>query len=139
MPSNVVRKLRDNIREIAQLTEEFRSVNLEQLDKSWYTRLMGNLNKRKILYNSTVNAINNFQKKSNEMLYIVPPAVTGGLIRLRPVMEEDHTRFREWAKVVIKGVLTMKTVDDSLKWSLYNVRYLDKDLSHIQEQLKSVN
>lgn len=126
----------ENIMDIARLTNEFRSVNLDTLDKRSYTAIMGNLNQRKVMYNNTVAAINNFQKKSGDMLYVVPPHITGGLVRFRPLLEEDHKNFREWAKKAVKGVLPMKTVDESLKWGLRNVRYLDDDLKYIQDQMK---
>lgn len=70
------------------------------------------------------------------MTLMLPPEVTTTLLRCRQAMENDHKNFREWCKTRLKGVITMAAVDETLKWNIHNVRYLDDKLKRVQDQLK---
>lgn len=126
---------------IQNLVELCRNWSLSlAMDQSYYQRLARNLVDRKNLYNKIVKAINDVQSKSNsdndDMIVRLPPEVTTNLLRCRQLMERDHKNFREWCKTRLKGVLTMATVDDTIKWNIHNVRYLDDRLKQAQEQMK---
>lgn len=110
------------------------------MDQSYYQALTRNLVNRRKLYNELVRIVNEVQSKSkldsNSMTLMLPPEVTTTLLRCRQAMENDHKNFREWCKTRLKGVITMAAVDDTLKWNIHNVRYLDDKLKRVQDQLK---
>lgn len=115
------------------------SISLE-MDHTHYTRLARNLVDRKNLYNKVVKAINDVQSKSNQdsgdMFVRLPPEITTNLLRCRQSMEKDYKDFREWCKVKLKGIITMATVDDTIRWNIHNVRYLDDRLKQVQDKMK---
>lgn len=138
IPENVRAVIDECTKQLVGLCREW---NLNSnMDKSCYQALTRNLVNRRKLYNELVRIINEVQSKSksdsDSMTLMLPPEVTTNLLRCRQAMENDHKNFREWCKIRLKGVITMAVVDDTLKWNIHNVRYLDDKLKRVQDQLK---